>query len=72
MTRNTKELRELADWSQYKLSSKTGIDRTRLSFIENGHVIPSPEEQARIEKVLLTEIARRAAEFRAVVAGTAD
>jgi transcriptional regulator with XRE-family HTH domain len=68
--RNIKELRTLADFSQYKLAKKTGIDRTRLSLLENEHVAPSPEEQATIERVLLAEIERRATEFRAVVAGT--
>jgi transcriptional regulator with XRE-family HTH domain len=65
-------LRTLADFSQYQLAKKTGIDRTRLSLLENEHVAASPKEQALIEKVLLAEIARRATEFREVVAGTTN
>jgi transcriptional regulator with XRE-family HTH domain len=62
----------LADWSQCKLSAKTGIDRSRLSSIECGYVIPRIKEQDIIEKVLLAEIARRAAEFREVVSGASS
>jgi transcriptional regulator with XRE-family HTH domain len=72
LTRDIKELRTLTGWSQSKLALKSGVDRSRLSFIENGYVTPSPAEQTILERVLLAEIARREAEFRAVVAGTAD
>jgi DNA-binding XRE family transcriptional regulator len=67
--RNIRELRMLTDWSQSRLALKTGIDRTRLSFIENGYLVPSPKEHAMICRVLLAEIDRRAQEFRAVVSG---
>jgi transcriptional regulator with XRE-family HTH domain len=60
----------LAGWSQSKVAAKTGVDRNRLSFIENGYISPSAQEQAILERVLLDEISRRASEFRAVVAGT--
>jgi transcriptional regulator with XRE-family HTH domain len=56
---NIRELRNLAGWSQFQLSAATGIDRTRLSLIENDHVIPSAEEQVAIEQALLEEIGRR-------------
>jgi transcriptional regulator with XRE-family HTH domain len=69
LERNFKELRAMASMSQYRVSARTGIDRCRISAIENGHVLATPEEQATLEKILLTEIDRRAQEFRAVVAG---
>jgi transcriptional regulator with XRE-family HTH domain len=69
LERNIKELRGLANKSQYWLSAKTGVGRDRISSIENGHVFATPEEHATLERVLLTEIDRRAQEFRAVVAG---
>ena len=67
--KNIKELRALTDRNQFWVSARTGIDRTRLSLIECGHVVATPEEQATLEKVLLAEIDRRAQEFRAVVSG---
>jgi transcriptional regulator with XRE-family HTH domain len=70
--RDIKELRTFAGWSQSKLALKSGVDRSRLSFIENGYITPNLQEQAILERVLLDEIARRAAEFREVVAGTMD
>lgn len=45
------ELRKLAGWTQYRLAMETGIERTKLSLIENRHVAPSVEEQATLEQV---------------------
>jgi transcriptional regulator with XRE-family HTH domain len=69
--KDIKGLRALSGLSQYCVANRTGVDRCRISSFENGHLVPRPEERSRIEKVLLAEIARRAAEFRLVVAGTA-
>jgi DNA-binding XRE family transcriptional regulator len=66
---NIRELRDLAHWSQFQLAAATGIDRTRLSFIENKHVTPSAEEQAIIEQALLGEISRRNERLSAVLTG---
>jgi transcriptional regulator with XRE-family HTH domain len=65
--KNIRELRNLADWSQFQLATATGIDRTRLSLIENGHVIPDLDERLTIEQALLAEIARRSDDFNAVL-----
>jgi len=67
-----RELRALAGWSQYRLAAETGIERTRLSLIENRHIAPSPEEQGIIEKVLIVEIARRAAQFSDVISAASS
>ncbi|MGA8150346.1 MAG: helix-turn-helix transcriptional regulator [Terriglobales bacterium] len=64
---NFKELQGLAGWTQFDLSDATGIERTRLSFIENGHVVPSVTERSIIEKALLAEIAARAQQFNATL-----
>jgi transcriptional regulator with XRE-family HTH domain len=68
MAKDIRELRALAGWSQYRLAAATGIDRTRLSLFENGHVAPSAVELTAIETVLLEEIGRRSEQLQAVLA----
>jgi transcriptional regulator with XRE-family HTH domain len=67
MSRDVSTLRKLAAWPQYKLARATGIDRTRLSLAENGHITLSAAEQTAIEKVLLKEIGRRREQFADVL-----
>lgn len=62
-----RKLRHFAGWTQYKLSAEIGIDRTKLSLFENGHLAPRPDERGAIYKVLLTAIARRKEQFSAVL-----
>jgi transcriptional regulator with XRE-family HTH domain len=62
-------MRNLAGWSQFQLSAATNIDRTRLSLIENNHVVPSADEQVAIEQALLGEIGRRSEQLNAALAG---
>lgn len=69
MVKDIRELRNLADWSQFQLAAATGIDRTRLSLIENKHVVPNTDEQAAIEQALLGEIGRRNERLSAVLTG---
>ena len=40
------------------LSVRTGIERTRLSRIENGRVWPRPDERARIAQALGVPVGR--------------
>lgn len=47
-----KVIREARGVSQWELSSMTGIDRSRLSLIENGHVEPTDEQLSRIREAL--------------------
>ena len=65
---NFRQLRGLAGWTQFDLAAATNIGRVRLSFIENGHLVPSPAESSTIEKALLAEIARRAEQFHQTLA----
>lgn len=62
-----KKMRELAGLSQFALASRTGIDRTTISYIENGHVVPRPEQIATIEKVCRDAITNAVEEMRAAV-----
>src|SRR5215831_3304013 len=45
-----KQIRAVAHVSQYALSMGTGIDRSRLSSIENGYISPRPGEVEQIER----------------------
>jgi len=38
--------------TQLTLSRKAHINPSRISFIENGHVEPTPEERAKLAKAL--------------------
>jgi transcriptional regulator with XRE-family HTH domain len=67
-----RELRNLAGWSQFQVASATGIDRTRLSLIENNHVAPTTDEQVAIEQALLGEIGRRKEQLSAVLTGAKE
>jgi transcriptional regulator with XRE-family HTH domain len=67
MIGNVSTIRKLVAWPQYKLARATGIDRTRLSLAENGHITLSADEQTAIEKVLLKEIGRRREQFADVL-----
>ncbi len=43
--------------TQLALARKTRINPTRISFIENGHVDPTPDERDRLARALKTEVA---------------
>jgi transcriptional regulator with XRE-family HTH domain len=45
-----KQIRVVAHLSQYSVSIGTGIDRSRLSSIENGYIYPRTEEVEQIER----------------------
>lgn len=68
MNKRIRELRLMADWSQFKVTKHAGVERTRLSLAENGHVQLRPEELAAIEGVLLKAIKQRAVQFQGVLA----
>ena len=67
MASDLQKLREQAGWSQFELAAATGIERTRLSLIENGHIVASAYERGVIRTALLAEIAVRAGELKAAL-----
>jgi transcriptional regulator with XRE-family HTH domain len=56
---DTRAWREELGWSQWQLSTATGIDRTRLSLIECQHVTPNAEESTAIQRALLEGTRRK-------------
>ena len=51
-TMKMKELRKQNDLTQEELSFKSGISRTSISRLENGHDLPSEQIQKQIERIL--------------------
>lgn len=47
-----KELRLKHNVLQVELAQRADIDRCRLSLIENGHLVPRPDELERIARAL--------------------
>lgn len=47
-----RQMRIAAGKSQFQISRETGIERTRLSLAENGHVELRAEELAKLDEVL--------------------
>lgn len=69
MGRDLKELRLMAGLTQFDVARRSGVDRSKLSLVENGHVDLLPEEASAIRKVLLERIESRAAQLKAALSG---
>lgn len=52
LSEQIKKVRMLRGWSQDMLSDATGIERSILSRIENGHVVPKEEQIIAIKQAL--------------------
>jgi transcriptional regulator with XRE-family HTH domain len=61
-------LREAAGLSQFAVADRSGICRTRLSLVENGHTRLRGDEFERVEAVLADAVRGRAAEMARLVA----
>ncbi len=65
-----RSLREASGLSQFAAANRAGLDRTRLSLAENGHVRLSEEEESAVRGVLVEAIQRRARHLEGVLAET--
>lgn len=61
--KNLKKLRVMTGHGQYWLSKQTGIERSRISLLENLCVKASEEEIAAIEKALVAAMRENLAQF---------
>jgi DNA-binding XRE family transcriptional regulator len=61
--KNLKKLRVMTGRGQFWLAEETGIERTRISLLENGRVQASEKEKASIEKALLAAMRENIAQF---------
>lgn len=60
MHEKLREMRVLLGMSQFSVARQSGVERTRLSLFENGHVELEPEQLAHIRQVLEKAAADRA------------
>lgn len=61
--KHLKKLRTMVGRGQYWLSKETGIERSRISLLENGRITATEEETAAIEKALLAAMRENVAQF---------
>jgi transcriptional regulator with XRE-family HTH domain len=66
-----RQLRKMADLTQWELAQRCGVSRMRLSLAECGQVELRPEEETNVRSVLLELIRTRAAQLRGVLSDKA-
>lgn len=62
-----KELRRMADLTQFQLAQRCGVSRMRLSLAECGQLQLNAIEDSAVRKTLLRVIEHRAAQLREVL-----
>jgi transcriptional regulator with XRE-family HTH domain len=62
-----KQLRGMADLTQFQLAQRCGVSRMRLSLAECGQLQLRPDEDSAVRKVLLGVIESRAAQIERVL-----
>jgi hypothetical protein len=62
--KNLKKLRTMVGRGQYWLAAVTGIERSRISLLENCHVRPTVDERAAIDQALITAMRENLVQFR--------
>jgi predicted transcriptional regulator len=67
-----RKARVAADVTQFELAKKSGIERTRISLAENGHVELRPEEYKALMRALVEVIRYRVSELQGVLSGQAQ
>ncbi len=61
--KHLKKLRTMVGRGQYWLSEQTGIERSRISLLENGRVEVTAKEAAAIKKALESAMRENVAQF---------
>ncbi len=64
-----KTLRDLAGLTQHRAARAAGLTRSRLSEAECGEIELTPDEEARLRRVLLRAIEARAAQMQVALGG---
>jgi transcriptional regulator with XRE-family HTH domain len=64
-----KELRRMADLTQFQLAQRCGVSRMRLSLAECGQLELNANEDSAVRKTLLGVIENRAAQLKRVLSG---
>lgn len=58
--KSIREMREMVGLKQIELAKRSGIDRSRLSIAENGHIQLREEELSAIQRVITSAAQQRA------------
>jgi len=66
-----RQLRRMADLTQFDLARRSGVSRMRLSLAECGQVKLQTKEELSVRKVLLEQIESRADRLNQVLTGCA-
>jgi transcriptional regulator with XRE-family HTH domain len=64
---NLKELRRMADLTQFQLARQSGVSRMRLSLAECQQLKLTAQEEGAVRKALLEVIESRAAQLNGVL-----
>ncbi len=67
MTTALRKLRKLSGVTQYQLARLSGVERTRLSLAENGHIRLGISEYSAIRTALLSAFRRKVTQFGEVL-----
>jgi transcriptional regulator with XRE-family HTH domain len=67
---NLRELRRMADLTQWELAQRCGVSRMRLSLAECGQLALRPEEESAVRNVLLDAIKTRESKIRGILSDT--
>jgi transcriptional regulator with XRE-family HTH domain len=62
-----KRLREMSGLSQFSVARMSGVERTRLSLAECGHVALTTGEKESLRRVLLQAVENRQSQLQAVL-----
>jgi hypothetical protein len=61
--KHLKKLRMMVGRGQFWLADQTGIERSRISLLENRRIKATEEEEAALEKALLAAMRENLAQF---------
>ena len=58
-----KRLRKLGHLSQHAVANRSGIERTKLSLYESGHIVLRPDELEKLRAALKAALEKRSTEL---------
>jgi len=64
-----KELRRMADLTQFELAQRCGVSRMRLSLAECGQIELNANEDSAVRKTLMGVIEHRSTQLKGVLSG---
>jgi predicted transcriptional regulator len=68
MIAKLRTLRLAAGLSQWEISRFSGVDRSRISLIESGHVLPTESEITAIKRAIAAGARKKSVRFASIAA----